>query len=181
MPNNTIERFYNSRAIYSDCGRYRYFLSHTWDIEAPVLMFIMLNPSKATESKSDGTVTWCKRRTEQEEIYGGFCVLNIFAKLGTNPRVLRQPGDHIGPCNDEIIRRQVGAIRDIDMIVCAWGNDGAISGRGNRVEDILRETTDSPLYCLDTSDQHHPMHPRGIHYRYDKEFELFAVRATRIG
>ena len=181
IPDDTREDFNGeSHAIYSNCENYRYFLSRIWNAGDPLLMFIMLNPSKATVFESDRTVTWCKRRTEQEVIYGGVCILNIFALWGTSPERLGEVECPIGSKNDEIIRRQVGAIRNIDKIVCAWGDNGEINGRGNRVEDTLREITNFPLYCLDTSLKHYPMHPRGIRYKYEKELELFEDRATRI-
>lgn len=39
-----------STAVYSDCEIYRYSLTRIWDADAPRVMFVMLNPSKATES-----------------------------------------------------------------------------------------------------------------------------------
>ena len=190
MPNNTIERFYNSSAIYSDCGHYRYFLSHTWNTTASVLMFIMLNPSKATERGGDSTVTRCENITEREEIlerqrivargeilerekiYGGFWVLNIFARWGTNPQVLRAPGDPIGPCNDAIIRSKLEMIRDSDKIVCAWGEHGTRNARCDEVKRIL-DATNLPLYHIGLNERiypnlrvrRQPTHPAARHIR----------------
>ena len=45
-----------SVAVYSDCERYRYALSRVWDETGPRVLFIMLNPSKATERQNDPTI-----------------------------------------------------------------------------------------------------------------------------
>ncbi|HEV8035664.1 DUF1643 domain-containing protein, partial [Yoonia sp.] len=51
-----------STAIYSDCERYRYALTRTWDAKGKRVLFVMLNPSKATEVQNDPTVERCERR-----------------------------------------------------------------------------------------------------------------------
>lgn len=52
-----------STAIYSDCENYRYSLTRTWDTNNRKILFIMLNPSTATEIQNDPTVERCERRT----------------------------------------------------------------------------------------------------------------------
>ena len=51
-----------SEAVYSDCLAYRYSLTRIWDRAGPRLLYIMLNPSKATERQNDPTVERCERR-----------------------------------------------------------------------------------------------------------------------
>jgi hypothetical protein len=47
----------DSSAIYSDCMAYRYTLNRVWrSYSNKRLVFIMLNPSTATELKNDPTV-----------------------------------------------------------------------------------------------------------------------------
>ena len=41
-----------SVAVYSDCERYRYLLTRTWDPTGRKVLFIMLNPSTATDGAS---------------------------------------------------------------------------------------------------------------------------------
>ncbi len=166
LPDNTNERSctIKSYEIHSDCRNYRYFLSRTWNIYRPVLMFIMLNPSKATVLKSDMTVTLCTNRAVTDG-YGGIWVLNIFAYMATDKGELGQVETPIGLRNDEIIRQKVGQISAMDKIVCAWGGDGRLKGRGNAVKRILRESTNLPLYHLDQPDlprEKHPKHPRPV-------------------
>ena len=45
-----------STAVYSDCERYRYSLVRTWEPEGRKALFVMLNPSTATEVQNDPTV-----------------------------------------------------------------------------------------------------------------------------
>ena len=52
----------HSVAQYSDCERYRYALTRVWDPAGRKALFIMLNPSTATEFQNDPTVERCERR-----------------------------------------------------------------------------------------------------------------------
>ena len=54
-----------SSAIYSDCETYRYALTRVWDDARPRVLFIMLNPSKATEQQNDPTIERCERRARR--------------------------------------------------------------------------------------------------------------------
>ena len=67
-----------STAVYSDCERYRYSLVRTWDTAGRKALFVMLNPSTATEVQNDPTVERCERRARALG-FGSFCVTNIFA------------------------------------------------------------------------------------------------------
>ena len=67
-----------STAVYSDCERYRYSLTRIWNPAGPKVLFVMLNPSTATEVQNDPTVERCERRARALG-FGGFRVTNIFA------------------------------------------------------------------------------------------------------
>ncbi|HIF78819.1 MAG TPA: DUF1643 domain-containing protein, partial [Sulfitobacter sp.] len=64
-----------STAVYSPCEQYRYSLTRIWDNAAPRVMFVMLNPSTATEVQNDPTVERCERRARVLG-FGGFRVTN---------------------------------------------------------------------------------------------------------
>ncbi len=79
-----------STAVYSDCERYRYALTRTWNPEGMRVLFIMLNPSKATEVQNDPTVERCDRRARALG-FGAFRVTNICAWRETDPHKMRMP------------------------------------------------------------------------------------------
>jgi hypothetical protein len=155
-----------STAVYSPCERYRYLLTRIWDPAGPKALFVMLNPSTATELQNDPTVERCERRARALG-YGAFRVTNIFGFRATDPRVMRAEPDPVGPGNDAAI---VESALWADTIVCAWGTHGAHLGRGNAVERLLR-TTGRPLHHLGLSKEGHPKHP--LYIGYDRQPELW--------
>ena len=88
-----------SVALYSDCQRYRYALTRIWDADGKRAVFIMLNPSTATEVQNDPTVARCERRARALG-FGAFRVCNIFAWRDTDPRAMRAAAEPVGPDND---------------------------------------------------------------------------------
>jgi hypothetical protein len=148
-----------SVAVYSPCERYRYALTRTWDPQGRKVLFVMLNPSTATEVQNDPTVERCERRARALG-FGAFRVCNIFAWRDTDPRLMRKAADPVGPENDAAI---VEGCAWADAIVCAWGTHGAHLGRGGAVETLMR-ATGRPLTHLGLSKDGHPKHPLYIAY-----------------
>jgi len=148
-----------STAVYSDCEAYRYTLTRTWDPEGRRALFVMLNPSTATEVQNDPTVERCERRARALG-FGAFRVTNIFAFRATDPRVMRAAGDPVGPANDAAI---ADSAPWADQIICAWGTHGEHQNRGPTVEALLR-ATGQPLWHLGLSKAGHPKHPLYIAY-----------------
>ena len=151
-----------STAVYSDCERYRYSLTRIWAPAGPKVLFVMLNPSTATEVQNDPTVERCERRARALG-FGGFRVANIFAFRATDPRVMRAEADPIGPGNDTAIAQSAPWA---DRIICAWGTHGAHLDRGAQVSALLR-ATDQPLYHLGLTKAGHPTHP--LYIAYDRQ------------
>jgi hypothetical protein len=151
-----------SVAVYSDCERYRYVLTRVWDGRGGRALFVMLNPSTATEVQNDPTVERCERRARALG-FGAFRVVNIFAWRATDPRDMRAAADPVGPGND-------AAIGDsavwADRIVCAWGAHGAHLRRGAAVERLLR-ATGRELTVLGLTKAGHPQHP--LYIGYDRQ------------
>mgnify|MGYP006173989833 CR=1 FL=1 len=54
-----------SVAVYSPCESYRYLLTRIWDVAGEKALFVMLNPSTATEVQNDPTVERCERRARR--------------------------------------------------------------------------------------------------------------------
>jgi len=148
-----------SEAVYSDCERYRYSLTRIWDAGGARVLFIMLNPSKATEVQNDPTVERCERRARVLG-FGGFRVMNIFAWRETDPRLLRAAAAPVGPDNDRLL---IEALPWADTVIAGWGVHGAHLDRGPRVEAMLRDAG-AELHCLGLSKAGHPRHPLYIAY-----------------
>lgn len=152
-----------SVAVYSDCERYRYLLTRVWDARLPRALFVMLNPSTATEVQNDPTVERCERRARALG-FGAFRVTNIFAWRATDPREMRAQPDPVGPENDAALRESVTwASGAQDRIICAWGAHGAHLGRGAAVEQLLREVSPA-LFHLGLTAAGAPKHPLYIAY-----------------
>jgi hypothetical protein len=148
-----------SVAVYSDCERYRYSLTRVWEPGDGHALFVMLNPSTATERQNDPTVERCERRARTLG-FGAFTVLNIFAWRATDPREMRAAADPVGPDNDAAI---LASLAQADRVICAWGTHGAHLGRGPAVERLLR-SAGVRLWHLGLSKEGHPKHPLYIGY-----------------
>lgn len=149
----------SSRADYSDCEKYRYSLGRIWDTKGCQVLFVMLNPSTATEVQNDPTVERCERRARTLG-YGGFCVTNIFAWRATDPRDMRAAIDPVGPENDAVLTDRAN---QADHIIAAWGTHGAHKGRGATVVEMLSDLG-KPLFHLGLSKAGHPKHPLYLPY-----------------
>lgn len=164
-----IEKHFNkgdaiSVATYSDCERYRYALTRTWDLKGEKVAFVMLNPSTATEVQNDPTVERCERRARALG-FGAFRVCNIFAWRDTDPRKMRAASEPVGDANDQAI---IDACHWADTVVAAWGTHGEHLNRGIAVETLMRATR-KPLYHLGLSKAGHPKHPLYIAYATQPE------------
>ena len=148
-----------SVALYSHCQRYRYALTRIWDADGKRAVFIMLNPSTATEVQNDPTVERCERRARALG-FGAFRVCNIFAWRDTDPRAMRAAAEPVGPDNDATI---LDACDWADRIICAWGTHGAHLQRGAAMTTVLR-ATGLPLWHLGLTQAGHPKHPLYISY-----------------
>ena len=155
-----------SVAVYSSCERYRYRLTRVWSA-GPRVVFVMLNPSTATELQNDPTVERCERRARALG-FGSFAVANIFAIRATDPRVMRADADPVGPGNDLAI---LEVVAQAERIVCGWGSHGAHLGRGAAVEALLRGTG-RDLHQLGLTLAGAPKHP--LYIGYGRQPELWA-------
>ena len=122
-----------SEALYSDCEAYRYLLRRDWGAGGR-LLYVLLNPSTATEARNDPTIERCERRARAAE--------------------------PVGSGNDAILR---AAAADAAMILCGWGAHGGYLGRGEAVARLLR-AGGHPLWHLGLTRARHPRHPLYIGY-----------------
>ncbi|KIN74753.1 DUF1643 domain containing protein [Sulfitobacter guttiformis KCTC 32187] len=146
-------------AVYSDCEVFRYSLTRVWEARERRLVFVMLNPSTATEIQNDPTIHRCEQRTRRLG-FGGFRAVNIFALRATDPRDMKAAENPIGPDN-------ASALEDAaawgDVIIAAWGVHGAHRDRGPSVAASLR-ANGHILHHLGLTKEGHPRHPLYLPY-----------------
>ncbi|MBU6329749.1 MAG: DUF1643 domain-containing protein [Acidobacteria bacterium] len=141
-------------ATFSADRRHRYTLCRVWDPQLPMVNFVMLNPSTADAFALDPTNRRCGGFARAWG-FGGFETTNLFALRSTDPRVLREASDPVGPDND----RSIGeAAARCALVVVAWGTHGALQGRGAEVLALLADLGIAPSHLRRTRDGH-PAHP----------------------
>ena len=140
-------------AEFSPCRKYRYRLWRLWD-ERPVCLFIMLNPSTATETTNDPTVTRCIGFAKKWN-FGGCVVANIFAYRATDPDEMKRAKDPVGPDNDKHILQ---CASDAGIVLCAWGAHGKHMGRSHSVRGMLHRAA-IKVHSLSVTAEGEPGHP----------------------
>lgn len=139
-----------SGAVLSYDKKYRYALWRRWDPTLKTIMFIMLNPSTADETKNDPTIHKCMEYAKRWG-YGTLLVGNVYAYRSSDPRVLSTIQNPIGELCDSYIYEMA---KHSDMIIAAWGNNIISDNRVNAIRAITGK-----LYCLEKSKSRHPKHP----------------------
>jgi hypothetical protein len=164
--------FFEKDAVFSPDRLYRYTLTRRWDDTKPIVNWLMLNPSTADENVEDPTIRKCMKFATLWE-YGGVVITNLFAYRATDPDQMKAYAEPVGKDNDHHISEVAKAS---DMIVCAWGNDGAhqtlveefnyarapyrgMCPRSKYVIDMLLNTVGIPLYCMAVNKTGEPQHP----------------------
>jgi hypothetical protein len=148
----------DSRAVYSDDECHRYALTRRWGAAAAVL-FVMLNPSTATELRNDPTIERCERRARALG-FGAVSIGNLFGFRATDPKALRFAADPVGPDNDAVL---LGLADQAGMILCAWGLHGTLHGRDAVVQAALR-VRGHALHHLGLTRHGIPRHPLYLPY-----------------
>lgn len=142
-----------SKALYSPCETYRYFLGRRWDAGRE-LLFVMLNPSRATELANDPTIARCESRARRLG-YGAVGIANLFAYRSPDPGALKRADDPMGADGNSALE---GAVARADDILCAWGVHGTHLGREREVKAMLARAG-RPVFVLGTTKDGHPRHP----------------------
>lgn len=115
-------------AVFDSAARnYRYLLTRIWDPSLPLAVWIMCNPSTAGAHQDDATIRRCTTFAKDEWGRGGIAVVNLFAVCSTDPALLRAHPNPVGPHNAAFVRQ---AVRESDLVVCAWGGPGVLADRG---------------------------------------------------
>ena len=151
---------WSATATFSNCQNYRYSLTRTRFASGGNLLFILLNPSKADERLSDPTITRCDKRARMMG-YARFRVCNLFGYRSTNPEVLKNVKDAVGPQNDIIVKESLGWA---DHIICSWGNLGSLFNRSGKIKKFLFQA-EKPVSHLGLTADSEPKHLLYISYK----------------
>lgn len=165
------DRVYLERsAEISPCGRYRYELVRRWGA-APMVAFVMLNPSTADAIDDDPTIRRCEGFARAWG-HGGLVVVNLFAWRATDPHELTLAHDRgedvVGPETDARTLASIGRAaptagapardRDVSSVVAAWGNRGRFLDRDFAVQRMLA-AAGVDLLAIRTTKAGAPEHP----------------------
>ena len=123
-----------SSAVFSPDRVHRYVLTRWLEpnggLDGPVVLFVMVNPSRAAETEDDPTIRRCIWFAREKFGAGRLVVCNLFGYAATSPATLRaalKRGEDVsGPDN---LRHMQEQLRQADHVVCAWGNHGTM-GKG---------------------------------------------------
>lgn len=142
-------------AIISACGQYRYQLArpaHDQLATRGPALFIMLNPSTADAALDDPTIRRCRGFAKAWDC-AGIVVANLYALRSTNPAMLWNHPDPVGPENDAMLAK---LIREHETVVCAWG----ANARPDRVAVVrsMFHRQSAPV-CLGMTKHFAPRHP----------------------
>ena len=155
-PNPSKPTYTDMGAVLSDDEEYRYQLWRTWDEDKPTAGFIMVNPSTADATKDDRTISRCATFANGMG-FGKIIVANLFAVRSSNPSIIEDHPNPIGPENDEHL---MAVCEEAERHFAAWGTTGGKYERAREVANLIDES----LYALMTSKHGHPRHPSRIPY-----------------
>lgn len=128
---------------------YRWLLWRRWEACSGTVLWVMLNPSTADETRLDPTLRRCFGFT-REWGYGAMEVCNAYGLRSTNPTGLWEVDDPVGPDNDVTI---VERSKLADLVVVGWGVN-IEADREAEVSALLPEAM-----CLGVTKKGHPVHP----------------------
>lgn len=152
--------------ICDEDGPYRYLLGSPHTMPHNTLLWVCLNPSVASATVTDPTMTNIEAFTKRFG-FARWEIVNLFAFRATYPSDLRMRlcdrGLYfiVGPRNDEVIKRQAALA---DRVVVAWGatyeDKPFVRSRVDSVLALLPR----PLFCLGRTKGGSPRHPNRLAY-----------------
>lgn len=117
MPIGTV-----STAVYGGTDRrYRYLLTRSWGgvpETYPSVVWILHNPSTATEHADDPTIHRCRKYTERFG-FMRMLVVNVLAYRATDKSDLHRTPDPLGPDNLRWIERVL--VFESGIVIAGWG------------------------------------------------------------
>ena len=137
------------RAHLSACRRYRFALWRRW-ADGPQVLFLMLNPATADETRDDPTIRRCLAFARSWG-FAALAVGNLFAFRTASPVTLKSAPEPVGTTNDQWLLR---LRTESELAVAAWGDHGRFQGRS----DVVRASLPM-LHILGLTKLGEPRHP----------------------
>lgn len=149
-----------TKVIFSKCFKYRYSFTREWDKNKKKILFILLNPSTASEIKNDATISRIETHSKNLEM-GSFTVCNLFALREKNPLLLKKHKYPLGKENNNFIK--INSLK-ADKIVCAWGNEGEYMNQSEKTKRLLLGMKQK-AYVFGLTKKDNPKHPLYLSYQ----------------
>ncbi|MFN7400357.1 MAG: DUF1643 domain-containing protein [Sandaracinobacter sp.] len=152
-------------ASLSECGTWRWLLDRRWDVNRPILVVCMLNPSTADAQKNDPTVLALIHFAKLWG-YGGITIVNLYAFRSPSPAVMKASPQRHSPRNTKLLEHFVPMqALHAGCILVAWGNDGDFEGWASWFTNRMTVAHGLDLICLGKTSSGAPKHPmaRGKH------------------
>jgi hypothetical protein len=148
-----LDLFQNNGAIFDGNGStevYRYQLWRIWDEAKDLITFVGLNPSTANANQDDPTIRRVTRFARSWG-YGGVYMVNLFAFVSTDPKVLLNgQREKIGSKNDAAI---ADAAAKSKKIIFAWGSFQT----NGRAQEVIERYPDAEALIINADGS--PRHP----------------------
>lgn len=120
-------------ATFSDCKKYRYQLTRTWNTEKPKIMFITHNPRGVEVSYNETSTSKMIYHAHQFGA-GGIIVTSLFGRILSNETAILAYNDPVGPDNDKHI---IESAAQCSIIVACWGEHPHADQRAKLVESFF--------------------------------------------
>jgi hypothetical protein len=138
----------------------------------------MLNPSTADHEYNDATIERCERRAKALG-YGSLVVWNLFAFRATDPKILKEESDPVGPDNDYFIKEALTEVVSKNgLVIAGWGSHGAHLGRNQYIANVISDLG-IQIFCLGSTMSGQPKHPLYISYDVEPIAMDFGQRLCR--
>lgn len=148
-----------TEVIFSKCYTYRYSYKRTWNLRSKNFLFILLNPSTASESKNDSTITRLEKHVRNLD-GGSFTVCNLFALREKSPKKLKIKDNPIGDRNEYFIKKNSSMAH---KIICAWGNEGKYLNQAKKIKKMLIKKN-YEIFIFGLTKKNEPSHPLYLSY-----------------
>lgn len=155
-------------AKISPCGKHRYWLTRIWGADTDLLVWLMLNPSRADAKVDDPTIRKCMGFARLYG-YGGVVAVNMFSIRETHPKnLIGLPEASLnGPDSDHWLRYWTQHA----TVVCAWGQHTALKRQIQRRVVAIKHWLPHSTWCLGRCSDGSPRHP--LMPAYATEFEAW--------